>query len=282
MFNSTPFELVAILDKCPVAVARRLHARALELRIPCSSVLGLDHRFLRTGLQLLDDAMQGGLPLATITEIVGSPGTGKTQLLFQIAGNVVAEKNGAVLWIDTEGSFHAHRLLEIVLQKHDDPSLEARLLDCVRLCQVDSLSSLASLVHRMTPLWLTGVKCIVIDSIACLSRSEDSSRIQAASTIQAVIRNLKKLANQLGIWVIVSNQMTTARASAADTHTRDPADAVFVTTPALGNTWHHNVNTRIRLEMEGELDSDKIERRLCLEKSPQTQSLCFAFTIDEK
>lgn len=64
------------------------------------------------------------IPLGEITEVAGSPGSGKTQLAMQLAVNAslpepVDAVNGSVLYIDTEGSFSAercHEMAESLLQ----------------------------------------------------------------------------------------------------------------------------------------------------------------------
>jgi len=41
-------------------------------------------RFLRTSLSLLDQCLSGGIPIASITEIVGPSGAGKTQFCHML------------------------------------------------------------------------------------------------------------------------------------------------------------------------------------------------------
>lgn len=71
---------------------------------------------LSTGLQKLDGLLSGGIPECTITDIFGSNGTGKTQLLFQLSLNAT-KKNHRVLYVDTSGSFRPERIVRF--QKND-------------------------------------------------------------------------------------------------------------------------------------------------------------------
>lgn len=72
---------------------------------------------LYTGLQRLDEFLSGGVPGGVITDIFGSSGTGKTQMLFQLSLNAINE-NGRVLYVDTSGSFRPERIIEIQNQAH--------------------------------------------------------------------------------------------------------------------------------------------------------------------
>ena len=70
-----------------------------------------------TGLQKLDEFLSGGVPGGVITDIFGSSGTGKTQLLFQLSLNAIKE-NAKILYVDTSGSFRPERIIEIQKQTH--------------------------------------------------------------------------------------------------------------------------------------------------------------------
>ncbi|EDL02650.1 RAD51-like 1 (S. cerevisiae), isoform CRA_d, partial [Mus musculus] len=78
----------------------------------------LSPAFLSTTLCALDEALHGGVPCGSLTEITGPPGCGKTQ--FCIMMSVLATLptslgglEGAVVYIDTESAFTAERLVEI-------------------------------------------------------------------------------------------------------------------------------------------------------------------------
>eukprot|EP01126_Amoeba_proteus_P024220 TRINITY_DN2442_c0_g1_i15.p1 TRINITY_DN2442_c0_g1~~TRINITY_DN2442_c0_g1_i15.p1 ORF type:complete len:114 (-),score=14.54 TRINITY_DN2442_c0_g1_i15:29-370(-) len=68
-------------------------------------------------MPLLDAYLRGGLPLGSLTEIVGPSGVGKTQFCHQLS--VVATQSitlgglgedVSVFYFDTEGTFTSHRL----------------------------------------------------------------------------------------------------------------------------------------------------------------------------
>lgn len=64
-----------------------------------------------TGLESLDGFLHGGIPGGVVVDVFGSNGTGKTQMLFQLACS--AASTDRVLYIDTTGSFRPERILEV-------------------------------------------------------------------------------------------------------------------------------------------------------------------------
>ncbi|KOO22299.1 DNA repair protein rad51-like 2-like protein [Chrysochromulina tobinii] len=70
-----------------------------------------------TGLAALDAHLGGGLPMRAVTELVGPAGSGKTQLCSSVAAHALlagAGEGTRVIYIDTEGSFSAKRLLQLL------------------------------------------------------------------------------------------------------------------------------------------------------------------------
>jgi RAD51-like protein 1 len=73
---------------------------------------------LCTGMPLLDAHLGGGLPPCAVTELVGRAGVGKTQLCLAVAARALidgASFGARVVYIDTEGSFSASRLMQLLL-----------------------------------------------------------------------------------------------------------------------------------------------------------------------
>jgi DNA repair protein RadA len=73
---------------------------------------------LSTGSKMVDELLGGGYPLKLITEIFGENGTGKSQCCLTASVLATQPKkdgglDGHVVYIDTEGTFKAHRVKEI-------------------------------------------------------------------------------------------------------------------------------------------------------------------------
>nr|CAD7403696.1 unnamed protein product [Timema cristinae] len=68
-----------------------------------------------TFCQSIDDMLDGGFPLQSLTELCGAPGSGKTQLCLQLCAAVQIPRacgglEGQALYIDTRNGFTACRL----------------------------------------------------------------------------------------------------------------------------------------------------------------------------
>jgi len=115
---------------------------------------------MSTGLQKLDEFLTGGIPSSVITDIYGSNGTGKTQLLFQISINVI-KNGGTILYLDTTGGFRPERILE--MQKYQN--LEVDILDKITVSRVTNTSEQINLIKNLKPVKFS---LIVIDNITDL------------------------------------------------------------------------------------------------------------------
>lgn len=145
---------------------------------------------ITTFCRSLDDMLGGGVPVASITEICGAPGVGKTQLSFQLCVDVqIPEElgglNGDAVFIDTEGSFIVRRLSDIVKATIDHCKqtvrsrgstsydvikdfTEENILKRIYYYRCRNHTELVSAVHLL-PTFLNShskVKLILVDSIA--------------------------------------------------------------------------------------------------------------------
>ncbi|XP_064112170.1 DNA repair protein RAD51 homolog 3-like isoform X2 [Macrobrachium nipponense] len=116
--NLTPTELSAAsgLDVDDCAEVIRLVSDPLHVK-PHTVLQLLDDedKYIVTFCKGLDDILGGGLPVGAVTEVIGPPGIGKTQLCLQVCIGAqlptsISGVDGEVVYIDTEGSFSAQRL----------------------------------------------------------------------------------------------------------------------------------------------------------------------------
>lgn len=71
-------------------------------------------KYVSTGCSVLDNALNGGIDLRSVTEIVGVSGVGKTQFCFNCCVETVLSKSGSVIFIDTELKFDPLRLSNLL------------------------------------------------------------------------------------------------------------------------------------------------------------------------
>jgi len=71
------------------------------------------HRYVSTGMSTLDSKLRGGIPMGSITEIVGNAGVGKTQFAMQLCYQVATNLHQGSIYIDTERKMSLPRLQQL-------------------------------------------------------------------------------------------------------------------------------------------------------------------------
>lgn len=250
-----------------------------------------NRQFFPTSLHGLDHVLHGGIPKGTVTEIAGPSGCGKTQFCTMLSVLATLPRNrggleGRVLYMDTESAFSAERLVEVA--QHKFPDLYEREEDLCRMAEnvlVDNHQTCASLIKKLESLEeeviTHKIKLVIVDSIASLVRKEfscsaGSNLVQRTNFLSRQAALFKYIAEVFCIPVIVTNQITTRfgrQATEQDEEETTEISDGYVTV-ALGNTWSHNVNTRLILQY---LDGEK--RQVLVAKSPVAPFTAFNYTI---
>uniref|UniRef100_A0A8C4S2D4 RAD51 paralog D n=1 Tax=Erpetoichthys calabaricus TaxID=27687 RepID=A0A8C4S2D4_ERPCA len=104
---------------------------------------------LSTGNESLDKLLDSGLYTGEVTELIGSPGSGKTQVCLGVAANVACELKRNVVYIDSTGGLSASRLLEIVKSK---VSTAEQQLDALRRIYVTEVFDIFSMLKVLQTL----------------------------------------------------------------------------------------------------------------------------------
>jgi DNA repair protein RAD51 len=157
---------------------------------------------LSTGLQKLDEFLSGGIPSSVITDIYGSNGTGKTQLLFQISINVI-KNGGTILYLDTTGGFRPERILE--MQKYQN--LEVDILDKITVSRVTNTSEQINLIKNLKHVKFS---LIVIDNITDLFSYEyktEKSMFKKNSLFMKHMHDLSLIAINEKIPIVITNMI---------------------------------------------------------------------------
>lgn len=205
---------------------------------------------------------------------------------------------GAVVYIDTESAFSAERLIEIAESRFPSYfNTEEKLLltsSKVHLYRELSCDEVMQRIESLEEDIISkGVKLVIIDSVASVVRKEFDTQLQGNMKernkfLAREASLLKYVAEEFSIPVILTNQITT-HLSGALTSQADlvsPADDLSLSegssgsscvTAALGNTWSHNVNTRLILQY---LDSKR--RQILIAKSPVAPFASFVYTIKDE
>jgi len=203
---------------------------------------------ISTGASSLDELIGGGVETCSITEAYGRFASGKTQIGFQISVNAQLPLHkgglgGAVLFIDTEGTFRPERIESIATAAGLNPETALENIMVVRATsteqQVLTLERADKLIQDKN------IKLIIVDSLTALFRSEFIGRGALGERQQKLnqhIHRLQTLADKYNLAVYITNQVM------------DNPGILFgdPTTPIGGNVLAHAATTRLYMKKSKE------------------------------
>ncbi|KAK4002568.1 hypothetical protein OUZ56_004383 [Daphnia magna] len=118
---------------------------------------------IKSGIDMVDKMLDGGIPSGRLVEVFGEPGSGKTQLALQLTANTALKQQQTVCYLTTSDA-NAERILEIMHCLQEDAD-HLNGLERIHFCYVNDVYQL------MEMLWAPGMreyKLVVIDSLATL------------------------------------------------------------------------------------------------------------------
>ena len=221
---------------------------------------------LPTGLEALDRLLGGGIATGEVTELLGAPASGKTQLcLLACAAQAAAARGCGSLYLHTGGAFDASRVWQLLLaQANITPQTattvraqyKARLGERVRALAAPRLPELLSELEQLDlqltsateedeahpsadAAWLRSLRLLVVDSAfgALVAEHHDAS---TTSVMQARLQQkLRELACRHRLAVLVTNAVHCNKTDLPIPHA------------PLGHAWQHAAHTRLVLSKEG-------------------------------
>ncbi|XP_012359070.2 DNA repair protein RAD51 homolog 4 isoform X3 [Nomascus leucogenys] len=210
----------------------------------------------------LDKLLDAGLYTGEVTEIVGGPGSGKTQVCLCVAANVAHGLQQNVLYVDSNGGLTASRLLQLLQAKTQDEEKQAEALQRIQVVHafdifqmLDVLQELRATVAQQVTSSSGTVKVVVVDSVtAVVSPLLGGQQREGLALMMQLAQELKTLALDLGMAVVVTNHITRDRDSGR-------------LKPALGRSWSFVPRTRILLDTIEGAGASGGRRMACLTKS---------------
>lgn len=167
---------------------------------------------LTTGVQAIDQLLQGGLEPRCIYEVVGEYGTGKSQLCFQLSVTAQLTNNrrgigGKTFYIDTEGTFSDQRIISIAERFNvEDP------LSNIFVLQPMNVDEQIDCIRILLPKCIEeeNVKLIIVDSLISHIRAEYRGRemlVARQQTLNYMLNFLLRIAMLYNVYVIVTNHV---------------------------------------------------------------------------
>ncbi|XP_010184455.1 PREDICTED: DNA repair protein RAD51 homolog 4 [Mesitornis unicolor] len=220
---------------------------------------------LPTGSPSLDQLLDSGLYTGEVTELMGAPGSGKTQVCLGIAASVALSLKQHVLFLDSTAGFSASRLYQILQCQAEDEEEQLEALQRVQVVRVfdvyEMLSAMQKLRDRLSQQVVSSVgplKIVVVDSVSAVVYPLLGGRqSEGLAIMMQLARELKTLAREFSLAVVVTNQVT-----------RDSSTGPLK--PALGRSWSFVPSTRVLLESKETNWERATARRIAsLAKSPR-------------
>uniref|UniRef100_A0A8C5XFL0 DNA repair protein RAD51 homolog 4 n=1 Tax=Microcebus murinus TaxID=30608 RepID=A0A8C5XFL0_MICMU len=207
----------------------------------------------------LDKLLDTGLYTGEVTEIVGGPGSGKTQVCLCVAANVAHGLQQNVVYVDSSGGLTASRLLQLLQARTQDEEEQAGALQRIQVVHafdifqvLNVLQDLRGTLAQQVTSSSGTVKVVVVDSVAAVvSPLLGGQQREGFALMMQLARELKTLARDLGTAVVVTNHMTRDRDSGK-------------LKPALGRSWSFVPSTRILLDTIEEAEASGTTHLWCL------------------
>ncbi|KAJ8783934.1 hypothetical protein J1605_008977 [Eschrichtius robustus] len=212
----------------------------------------------------LDKLLDAGLYTGEVTEIVGGPGSGKTQVCLCVAAHVAHGLQQNVLYIDSNGGLTASRILQLLQARTPDEGEQAGALQRIQVVRafdifqmLDVLQDLQGAVSQQVSSSSGTLKVVVVDSVtAVVAPLLGGQQREGLALMMQLARELKTLARDLSVALVVTNHMTRDRDSGQ-------------LKPALGRSWSFVPSTRLLLDTSQGAGASGSWRVACLTKSPR-------------
>jgi DNA repair protein RadA len=167
----------------------------------------------RTGSNVLNHILGGGLETGVITELIGEFGSGKTQICYTLS--VLAQRpveegglGGRVCVIDTEGTFLPERVVQIAEARGYDPQ---EILGNILIARAYNSDHQLLLIKNLPQVCQENdVKLVIVDSMIGHFRGEYIGRAQLAERQQklaSALGNLLRVAEAFNLSVVLTNQV---------------------------------------------------------------------------
>jgi len=169
---------------------------------------------LTTGSPEFDNLLGGGLETQAITEFFGEFGSGKTQIMHQLAVNVQLPKDkggleGHAVYIDTENTFRPERIKQMAEALELDP---VEVLKKIHVARAFNSNHQILLVDKAMELAKEyPVRLLIVDSLTAHFRAEYVGRGSLAERQQLLnkhMHDLLKFADLNNAVVAVTNQVS--------------------------------------------------------------------------
>ena len=156
---------------------------------------------ISSGIDFIDEMLEGGYEADAITIIYGPAGAGKTNLAL-LAAVAVAKEGKKAIFIDTEGGFSVSRLRQVL------PEYK-KLLDKIIFLRPMTFGEQKESIERLRELISQKIGIIIIDTMTMLYRLERSFKEDDNYNrdLSLQMLSLNEIARKHNIPVLITSQV---------------------------------------------------------------------------
>ena len=213
----------------------------------------------------LDDLLDGGFEKGCVTQIFGSPSSGKSNVALMLTVNV-AKTGRKVIYIDTEGGISIDRIKQI-----SGPYFSNVANNIMVFEPTDFIQQTENL--RSIDVWLRKhheeVDLIILDSAVALYRVDDMKSYKLSKELRKQIQLLSNIARRYDIAVIITNQIYNSFDDEGNSEVK----------PVGGDILEYISKVIIRLE-RGEETDQRIATLKRHRSIPEGRQVTFSITSD--
>lgn len=197
-----------------------------------------------TGCPRLDDILDGGIYTGEITEIVGPPAIGKTQLCHSLLTTVCLETQRSILYIDTGGNFSPERIFEILKSKRTSDVESKDILQRIHSVKIYDIFELMKTLEELklclcsqVHVLYQSLKLIILDSVtSIISPHLGIQNSDGQGLMVHLAHLLKNICSDHALAVVMCN------------NTVKGEDGIFK--PALGQYWKFVPSVTVQIERD--------------------------------
>ena len=213
----------------------------------------------------LSDLLDGGFEKGCVTQIFGSPSSGKSNVALMLTVNV-AKTGRKVIYIDTEGGISIDRIKQI-----SGPYFSNVANNIMVFEPTDFIQQTENL--RSIDVWLRKhheeVDLIILDSAVALYRVDDMKSYKLSKELRKQIQLLSNIARRYDIAVIITNQIYNSFDDEGNSEVK----------PVGGDILEYISKVIIRLE-RGEETDQRIATLKRHRSIPEGRQVTFSITSD--
>ncbi|XP_070571463.1 DNA repair protein RAD51 homolog 4-like [Ptychodera flava] len=205
---------------------------------------------LPTGSDSLDNLLDGGVYTSEVTEIVGATATGKTQFCLTLASSVAMTTRQNVLYIDSNGSFSAERVEDIMRERQLSDKGKASAFSKIRCSLAFDIFEVIKCLEETRTAVVSGsdsfyvsLKLIILDSVAAVvSPILGGLQTDGHSLMTHLGRILLTLSADHALAIVVTNGVVQSDGGG----TKPALGKYWVTVPHTRVMFHENIASLVK------------------------------------